>query len=236
MNEYGNSQPAWISASTAEMEARERAFFRSVYGWMFGGLLLTTLAAMWVVSSPAMQQLIFTTPLRWVLIFAQLGAVIFLSFRITRMSPAVAAGTFLGYSLLTGLTLSAIFFVYTGGAIASAFLSAGAMFGAMAIYGTVTKRDLTSWGSFFMMGLFGIIVLSVVNMFLHSGGLGFTISFVGVFIFLGLTAYDNQQLKAYAHAGGGMSDNLAIYGALRLYLDFINLFLMLLQLFGGRRR
>jgi FtsH-binding integral membrane protein len=236
MEPYRSSQPAWISASTAEMETRERAFFRSVYGWMFGGLLLTTLAAFWVASSAAMQQLIFGTPLRIVLIFGELGLVLFLSFRIMKMSAAAAAGSFLVFSVLNGLTLSAVLLVYSPTAVVTAFASAAAMFGAMAIYGTVTKRDLTSWGSFFMMGLFGIIILSVINMFVASNGLNFTIGLVGVFVFLGLTAYDNQKLKSYAHAGGGMADNLAVYGALALYLDFINLFLMLLRLFGGRRR
>jgi FtsH-binding integral membrane protein len=235
MDQFGNSQPAWISASTAEMEVRERAFFRSVYGWMFAGLALTTVAAFGVVSSVAMQQLIFGTPLRWVLFIAQIGLVIFLGVRINRMSAGAAAFTFLAYSLLTGLTLSAVFLVYTGPSIVSAFASASAMFGGMAIYGAVTKRDLTSWGSFFMMGLIGVILLSLLNMFMRSDGLNFTIGLVGVFVFLGLTAYDNQKLKAYAHAGGATSSNLAIYGALQLYLDFINLFLMLLRLFGRRR-
>jgi uncharacterized protein len=229
------SQPGWVDGRTAETAERERTFIRSVYAWMFGGLLLTAAASLWVVSSPAMQQLIFGTPLRWVLLIGELGLVMFLSFRITKMSPATAAASFLVFSLINGLTLSAIFFVYSQASIANAFLTSAAMFGAMSVYGMVTKRDLTSWGSFFFMGLIGIVICSVINIFLHSSALAFAVSFIGVFVFLGLTAYDTQKLKAYATAPQ-LRENLAVYGALALYLDFINLFLMLLRLFGGNRR
>lgn len=229
---YRPQQPAWIDGRTAQTAERERSFIRSVYGWMFGGLLLTAAAAMWVVFSPAMQQLVFGTPLRWVLLIAELGLVFYLSFRITKMSPAAAASVFLIFSLLNGLTLSAIFFVYTQAAIFQAFLTAAGMFGAMSIYGMVTKRDLTSMGSFMFMGLIGLVICSVINIFLKSSALAFTISIIGVFVFLGLTAWDTQKLKAYATAPE-LRENLAVYGALALYLDFINLFLMLLRLFGG---
>lgn len=234
---WNQQQQPWISASTAEMDVRERTFIRSVYGWMFGGLLLTAVAALWVVMSPAMQSLVLGNPIiRIGLMFAELGIVFYLSLRLTKMSAAAAATAFLTYSLLNGLTLSVIFFVYSSGSLVQAFVTAAGMFGAMSIYGTVTKRDLTSWGSFFMMGLFGIILCAVVNMFLRSDGLSFVVSVLGVFIFLGLTAYDTQKLRAFANVGGGLTDNYAILGALRLYLDFVNLFLMLLRLFGGRRR
>jgi len=234
---WNQQQQPWISASTEEMGARERTFIRSVYGWMFGGLLLTAVAALWVVMSPAMQQLVIFNPIiRIGLLFAEIGIVFYLSLRLTKMSAAAAAGAFLVYSILNGLTLSVIFFAYTQGSIVQAFVTAAGMFGAMSVYGTVTKRDLTSWGSFFMMGVFGIIICMLVNMFLHSTGLDFVISILGVFIFLGLTAYDTQKIRAYANIGGGMSDNFAIIGALRLYLDFVNIFLFLLRLFGGRRR
>jgi FtsH-binding integral membrane protein len=229
-------QPAYIDGRTAESGLRERAFFRSVYGWMFGGLLITAFAALWVVVSPPMQQLVIRNrAMPWMLLIAELGIVMFLSFRITKMSAGAAASAFLVFSLLNGLSLSVIFFVYTAGSIFQAFATAAGMFGAMSIYGMVTKRDLTSWGSFFFMGLIGIIICSVVNMFLRSSALGWTISLIGVFVFLGLTAFDTQKLKAYAHAGGGIQTNLAVFGALTLYLDFINLFLMLLRIFGGRR-
>ena len=227
-------QPAWIDGRTAETAERERSFIKSVYAWMFGGLVLTALAALWVVNSPAMQALIFGTPLRWVLLFGELGLVFYLSFRITKMSAGTAASVFLVFSLLNGLTLSSIFFVYTAGDISAAFFTAAGMFGAMSIYGMVTKRDLTSWGSFFFMGLIGILICMLINFFLKSSALGFAISLIGVFVFLGLTAYDTQKLKAYATAPE-LRENLAIIGALALYLDFINLFLMLLRLFGGRR-
>jgi len=230
-------QPAWISASTAETGLRTRAFVRSVYGWMFGGLLTTAFAALWVVMSPAMQNIVLGTPfVRIGLIVAELGIVFWLSFRIRVMAPSTAAAAFLVYSLLNGLTLSVIFWAYTGPAILMAFLTAAGMFGAMSVYGMVTKRDLTSWGSFFMMGLFGIIICMLVNVFLKSDGMSFVISVLGVFIFLGLTAWDNQKLKVMATATGPEQESYAVIGALMLYLDFINLFLFLLRLFGGRRR
>lgn len=235
MSQYPyRSEPAWIDGRTAESAERERSFIRSVYAWMFSGLLLTAAASYWVVVSDPMQKLIFGTPLRWVLLIGELGLVFFLSFRITKISPGTAAFVFLLFSALNGLTLSSIFFFYTAGAIYQAFFTAAAMFGAMSVYGMATKRDLTSWGSFFFMGLIGILICSVINIFLRSPGLAWVISFIGVFVFLGLTAYDTQKLKAYANAPE-LRGNLAVYGALALYLDFINLFLMLLRLFGGRR-
>ncbi len=229
-------QPSWIDGTTVETQIRVREFVRSVYMWMFGGLLLTALSAWWVVSSQAMQQIVFgNRGMIWVLFLAELGIVFFLSFRINRMSPAAAASAFLVFALLNGLTLSAIFFVYTLGAIFQAFVVAAGMFGAMALYGLVTRRDLTSWGSFFFMGLIGIVLASIVNMFWTNSALTFTISILGVFIFLGLTAWDNQKLKVMATAGGG-TETLAVYGALALYLDFINLFIFLLRIFGGSNR
>lgn len=227
------STPAWLNA-TAVDAVRERAFIRGVYGWMFGGLLLTALASAWVVNSPAMQQLL-TPGMMMFLILAELGMVFFLSFRITKIAPATAASLFLVYSLLNGFTLSVIFAVYQLGSIVQAFVVAGGMFGAMSVYGLVTKRDLTSWGAFFFMGLIGIILCAVVNIFLKSSGLSFVISVVSVFVFVGLTAYDTQKLKSYATVSGPQSTNFAVIGALALYLDFINLFLALLRLFGNRR-
>lgn len=236
MDNY-QSQPAWISASVADPQTRERAFIRSVYAWMFGGLLLTAVAALWVVFSPEMQQLVVRNRgAAFVLIIIEFGLVFLLSAGINRFSPAVAAGAFLLFSLLNGLSLSFIFFVYTADSIVQAFVTAAGMFGAMSVYGMVTKRDLTSWGSFFFMGLIGVVICSVVNMFIASSGLAFVISVVGVFVFVGLTAYDTQTLKTFATATGPRVQNLAIFGALRLYLDFINLFLLLLRLFGGGRR
>jgi FtsH-binding integral membrane protein len=232
-----NKQPAWISASTAETETRTRSFVRSVYGWMFGGLLLTALAALWVVSSPAMQQIVIANPIvRIGLIVAELGIVFWLSLRVMTMAPGTAAGAFLVYSFLNGLTLSVIFWAYTGGSIVQAFVTAAGMFAAMSIYGTVTKRDLTSWGSFFFMGLIGILLASLLNFFFHSSALSFAISVIGVLVFLGLTAYDTQKLRRLAvTVSGPQQENVAVIGALALYLDFINLFLFLLRIFGRRR-
>lgn len=230
-------QPGWISASTAETEMRTRAFVRSVYGWMFGGLLLTAFAALWVVMSPAMQSLVIANPIvRIGLMVAEIGIVIFLSFRLTSMSAGTAAGAFLVYSFLNGLTLSVIFWAYSGGSIVQAFVTSAGMFAAMSVYGTVTKRDLTSWGSFLFMGLIGIVLSSVLNIFLKSNALSFAVSIIGVFIFVGLTAYDTQKIRAMATVNGPLRENLGVMGALRLYLDFINIFLFMLRLFGGGRR
>ena len=227
------SPPAWIDGRTAESGLRERAFIGKVYAWMFAGLLLTALSAVSVLMSPTLQRVIIgSRGTMLLLLVAEVGLVMFLSFRAAKMSAGAAAASFLGYSLLNGLTLSVIFFVYTSGSIFQAFVTAAGTFAAMSVYGMVTKRDLTSWGSFFMMGLFGLIICSVVNIFLNSDGLAWTISVIGVFVFMGLTAYDTQKLKAMAVDPRG---NLAIIGALMLYLDFVNLFLFMLRLFGGRR-
>jgi len=235
MNEYQNAP--WISASTEQTAMRERAFIRSVYGWMFGGLLLTALASMFVLRSPAIQQVLLTS--RWPLLLlgiGELGLVVVLSAALRRLSPVAAAGLFLLFAALNGLTISWIFFAFTAQSIVQAFVVAAGMFGGMSVYGLVTRRDLTSWGSFFFMGLLGVILLSIVNIFVHSSALSFVVSVVGIFVFVGLTAYDTQKLKAFATVSGPMQDKLAIHGALSLYLDFINLFLLLLQLFGNRRR
>lgn len=237
MNRLAMEQPGQRPMMTVDQaRTNEREFIRSVYAWMFGGLLLTAMAAAWVVFSTPMQQFVQST---WLfLVIAELGMVFYLSFRINRMSPAAAASIFLVYSLLNGLTLSAIFFVYSLGSIFQAFVVAGGMFAAMSIYGYTTKKDLTSWGSFLFMGLIGVLLALVVNFFFQSAMMSFVISIIGVIVFVGLTAYDTQKLKGYAVTAAGAGEratNLAVIGALALYLDFINLFLMLLRLFGGNR-
>jgi uncharacterized protein len=230
------NQPAWIEGRTAESAERTRVFFRSVYAWMFGGLLLTALASLWVVVSPAMQQLVLgNRAVFLVLIFAELGLVMYLNFAIHRMSAPAAASAFLVYSLLNGLTLSVIFFVYTHASIVMAFSTAALTFGAMSIYGMVTKRDLSKFGSFLFMGVIGILITMLINMFIRSTALDMAVSLIGVFLFLGITAYHTHQLKAIAQSAGERSEQLAIIGALSLYLAFINIFLFLLRLFGGRR-
>jgi uncharacterized protein len=229
-------QPAWISGSTVQTQERERAFFRSVYSWMFGGLLLTAVASMWVVNSPAMQQLVLGNRFIFIgLCLAEIGIVFYASAALHKLTPAAAASLFLVYSLLTGLTLSVIFFVYTAGSVVQAFAVTGGMFGAVSIYGRVTKRDLTSWGAFFFMGVIGLLLAMVVNMFIRSTALDMAISSVAVLVFVGLAAYKTQALKQWAQADGAQGETLAIYGALSLYITFINLFLHILRLFGRRR-
>jgi hypothetical protein len=235
MNEWRPiEQPAWISASAETTFSREQSFIRTAYAWMFGGLLLTALSSFFVYATPALRALVFQPVVAIVLMLTTFGLVAFLSFRVTKIQPGTAAALFLLYAALNGLTLSAIFMVYSGGTILSAFVVAGGMFGSMAAYGTLTKKDLTSWGSFFFMGLIGIILAQVVNYFVKSSALDGTIALVGVFVFVGLTAYDAQKLKAYAQVAGPNVTNYAVIGALALYLDFINIFLMLLRLFGRR--
>lgn len=235
MNPYNSSNPAWISASTAELGFRTRAFIRSVYMWMAGGLILTALAALWVISSPMMRALVLGNRMvMFGLIIAELGIVLVMSFKQRTISAGTALAAFLTYSFLNGLTLSVIFVVYRLGSITLAFGVSAGMYAAMALYGLATKRDLTSWGSFFVMGLFGVIILSIAGIFIHATALQMTIATLGIFVFLGLTAYDNQRLKQMAMAGPGGS--AAVFGALMLYLDFINLFLFVLRLLGDRRR
>jgi FtsH-binding integral membrane protein len=231
-----SQQPAWISASTAESAERERAFFRSVYSWMFGGLLLTAFASMWVATSQPMQQLVIANPIIFIILcVAEIGIVFYASAALPRLTPAAAASLFLVYSLLTGLTLSVLLFVYTAASVVQAFVVTAGMFGAVSVYGRVTKRDLTSWGAFFFMGVIGLLLAMVVNMFIHSTALDLAISTIAVFVFTGLAAYKTQALKSWAHAGGQQGETLAIFGALSLYITFINLFLHILRLMGRRR-
>jgi FtsH-binding integral membrane protein len=213
----------------------ERRFMAAVYRWMTFGLALTALVAFSVATSETALRLILGNRLVFFgLILAQLGLVIALSAAATRLSAATAGGLFLLYSALNGVTLSVVLLVYTGASVALAFVSTAGTFAAMSIYATVTRRDLSSWGSFLFMGLIGVIIASLVNMFLHSSMVTFVVSCMSVVVFTGLTAYDTQKLRAFARAGGG-SGAMAVNGALALYLDFVNLFLALLRLFGRRR-
>lgn len=214
----------------------ERRFMAAVYRWMTVGLFVTAGVAFTVANSQAALQLIFgNRMIFWGLMIAELALVFGISAAVNRLSAAAAGGLFLLYSALNGATLSSIFLVYTGGSVAGAFAVTGGTFAAMSVYGTVTKRDLTSWGTFLFMGLIGIVIASIVNMFLHNGMMGFVISCAAVVVFTGLTAYDTQKLRAIAASGGGAVAAVPIVGALTLYLDFINLFLALLRLFGSRR-
>jgi len=227
-----------MALNAAELE--ERSFIMKVYKWMGFGLLLTALAAYWAASSDSfMYMLAENSMIFYGLILGELGLVIFLSARIQKMSAEAAAGSFIIYSILNGVTLSLILLMYTGESIASTFLSTALTFGAMSAFGYFTKRDLTTMGSYLYMALIGLIIASVINMFWANSTMYWIISYVGILIFVGLTAYDTQKIKKIG-ATVNMDDTqttqkLAIMGALALYLDFINLFLMLLRVAGNRR-
>ena len=229
------NESSYVSADVRDV--RVTAFLSKVYGWMFLGLLLTAGTAVAVASSETLiETLILNRGLFWVIIMAQLGLVLFLSVRVQKLAPVTAAALFLVYSALVGVTSSTIFLVYTGASIVSAFTIAGGMFGVMAVYGSLTKRSLAGVGQFMFMGLIGIIIASIVNIFVFSDMLSFVISVVGVLVFTGLTAWDAQRLKQMAVVlPDGRVGTYAVVGALSLYLDFINLFFFILRLLGGRR-
>ncbi len=225
--------------STTAAIGSHTSFLPKVYGWMTAGLGLTALASMMTLSSPALLNFIFGNKLVfYALIFGELGLVIALSAAINKINSTTATLLFLLYSALNGVTFASIFLIYTRSSIASTFFVAAGTFGTISIYGYVTKRDLTGWGSFFFMGLIGIIIASVVNIFLQSEMIYWITSYIGVFVFVGLTAYDTQKIKRLGQAGFGDEESrkkASILGALTLYLDFINLFLMLLRIMGNRR-
>jgi hypothetical protein len=214
-----------------------RNYMLRVYNYMAGGLAITGAVAYFAAASGLYQSLVQTPILFWIVVFAPLGLVLLLSFKIQSMSLGAAQATFWGYAALVGLSLAGIFLVYTGASIAQVFFITAATFLAMSLYGYTTKTDLSRFGSFLMMGLFGIIIASLANFFFHSPALQFAISIIGVLVFTGLTAWDTQQIKEMYWQGDStaVAGKKSIMGALRLYLDFINLFMMLLQLMGNRR-
>jgi len=229
------NQSSFVSADVRDV--RVTAFLSKVYGWMFLGLLVTAGTAVVVASSPALiETLILNRILFWILLFGQLGLVFYLSARVDKVSPVTAAVLFMVYSGMVGVTSSVIFLIYTGASIVSAFMVAGGTFGAMAVFGTLTKRSLAGVGQFMFMGLIGLIIASVVSIFWFNDVLMFVINVVGVLVFTGLTAWDAQRLKQMAVAlPDGRVGAYAVVGALSLYLDFINLFFFILRLMGGRR-
>ena len=227
----------WTTTTTSTAAAeRVSAFMWKVYAWMCIGLGLTAVVAYTVSGSPTLvRALVGNRLIFFALVIAELALVFYLSARATRLAPTTAAGLFALYSALNGVTLSAILIVYTGESIATTFVVTAGMFGALAFWGATTKRNLAGLGQFMFMGLIGLILASIVGLFWQSGALQFLISVVGVLVFTGLTAYDAQRLKQMALAlPDGQIGSYAIVGALSLYLDFINLFLMLLR-FTGRR-
>jgi len=223
------------------VDAGLRAYMLRVYNYMAIGVALTGVAAyatyQMVLSNPGLQQTLFSGPLYFVLLFVPLGLVFFLSFRIQHLQPATAQALFFIYAAILGVSLTPIFIVYTGASIARVFFISAASFGALSLYGYTTQRDLSGFGSFLMMGLVGIIIASLVNIFLKSSAMEFVISVVGVLVFAGLTAYDTQQIKEMysVNDDGTAAGRKAIMGALRLYLDFINLFQFIMSFMGQDR-
>jgi len=224
-------------AESISIDQGLRAHMLKVYNYMASGLALTGIVAMFTANSETLMQTIFGTPLQWVVMLAPLGFVMVLSFGINKLSTQAAQGLFWAFAVVMGLSISSIFLIYTGTSIARVFFISSSMFAGMSLYGYTTKRDLSGFGSFLMMGLIGLIIASVVNIFLQSSALEFVISAAGVLIFVGLTAYDTQKIKSIYNAADDhtVATKKAIMGALTLYLDFINLFLMMLRLFGDRR-
>ena len=230
-----------LGTTQTQAQVQVNQFIRSVYNWMAAGLALTGIVALYVASSESLIRMIFSNQLLFFgLIIGELALVFYLSARIQKIQASTATGLFLLYSALNGLTLSFVFLIYTSSSVASVFFICAATFGACSLYGMSTKRDLTSMGSFMTMGLIGIVIASVVNMFIQSSGMNLIISYIGVIVFVGLTAYDTQKLKMMALSqpadlDAGVVRKGTILGALTLYLDFINLFLMLMRILGDRK-
>ncbi|EGT3572668.1 Bax inhibitor-1/YccA family protein [Citrobacter sp. ANG330] len=228
------------SESIVQARSGLQTYMAQVYGWMTVGLLLTAFIAWYAANSSAFMELLYTNRLFFFgLVIAQLAVVFVLSGLVNRLSAGVMTTLFMLYSVLTGLTLSSIFIIYTASSIASTFVVTGGMFGVMSLWGYTTKRDLSGWGNMLFMALIGIILASLVNFWLKSEALMWAVTYIGVVVFVGLTAYDTQKLKNIGEQIDVRdSSNLrkySILGALTLYLDFINLFLMLLRIFGNRR-
>src|SRR3954447_2959031 len=221
--------------SAAFDEGLRRHMLR-VYNYMGLGLVLTGLVAFFVASTPAIYQPIFGTPLKWVVMLAPLAFVFFFSFRIHAMSAATAQILFWAFCAVMGLSLASVFLVFTGTSIARTFFITATMFGATSLYGYTTKRDLTQFSSFLIMGLIGVVIASVVNIFLGSTALQFAISVIGIAVFVGLTAYDTQNIKEQYAENHDQESNqkLAVFGALSLYLNFVNIFQLLLNFTGER--
>lgn len=217
-------------------DAGLRRHMLSIYNYMASGVLLSGIVALGFASS-GLAEAVFATPLRWLIALSPLAFTMVMSFGVNRLSTGAMQALFWAFSVAMGLSLSSIFFVYTGASIAVTFFATAGAFAGLSLFGYTTQKSLSGMGTFLIMGLFGILIASLVNIFLRSPGLGWGISFLGVLIFAGLTAYDTQKLKEqYAYvAGSDMAGKVVVLGALSLYLDFINMFLMLLRFMGDRR-
>jgi uncharacterized protein len=231
---------SWNQTTSVTVDVRDQrvgAFLSKVYGWMFLGLLITAGTAFFVASSPLLiNALVANRLVFWGLVIAQFGLVLYLSARVEKVGATTAAGLFLLYSALVGVTTSVVLLVFTGASIFSTFVVTAGMFGATAVFGTVTKRSLAGVGQFMFMGLIGVVLASIVGIFWQNDMLQFVISVVGVIVFTGLTAWDAQRLKHMAVSlPDGQVASYAVVGALSLYLNFINLFFFLLNLTGSRR-
>lgn len=240
MSEKSDNHPIWRSAGATQelsLDLGLRNYMVRVYAYMALGLALTGFVAFFAASSQSLMMAIFMSPLKWLVMLAPFGMVLFLSARIGSMSFSAAQLTFWIYAGLMGLSLSSIFLIFTGQSIARLFFISASVFGAMSLYGYTTRKDLTALGSFLLMGVIGLFIASLVNLFLHSNAMQMMISAIGVLVFTGLTAYDTQQIKEsyYEADSHELAGKKAILGALQLYLDFVNLFLSLLYLFGDRR-
>jgi len=230
-----NEQIPSYARTADQVVVRQNTLIRQVYAWMGAGLAITAFMALITLSSPALLNAVLgNKPVFYGLMIGELALVFILSGAINKLSAATATLIFIAYSALNGITLSVVTLIYTANSITSTFVITGGMFGAMSVYGYMTKKDLTSWGSFLFMGLIGVVIASVVNIFVGSSAVSWIISGIGVIVFTGLTAYDTWKIKELA-AQGIEGRKPAILGALTLYLDFINLFLMLLRFTGSRK-
>ena len=235
---FDNISSVYESSKRTHYDWGLREYLLKVYQYMALALALTAVISMGAASSPQFINLIHGTPLKWVITFAPLGMAFYMGSRLMTMSVTGAQTCLMIFATLMGLSLSSILMVYTGESIARVFFITAGTFGAMSIYGYSTKRDLTSMGSFLMMGVIGLLIASVVNIFMQSGAMQFIISIIGVVVFTLLTAYDSQKIKAMyyqAQSNAEMTQKLAVYGSLTLYMDFINIFIFLLQLLGVRK-
>lgn len=236
--DYTKFDTKTYTETATSYDAGLRNYMVGVYKHMAIALLITAVVSMMAASSQAFMQLLFATPLKWIVMFAPLAIALYMGVKFHTM-PANTVQTLLYvYGGAMGLSLAFIFLVYTGESIARTFLITASTFGAMSIYGYTTKRDLTAFGSFLMMGVMGIVIASLLNIFMQSSALGFAISILSVVLFTGLTAYDVQRIKEiYFQVSGSKEDEskMAVYGALQLYMDFINLFIALLRFFGDRK-
>lgn len=231
------NRSSFASSASTTYDVGLREYMLKVYNNMGFALAISGLVSFLVANSPGLMKVIFGTPLQWLVLFAPLIFVFVFSAKINKISAASAQNYLWAFAALMGLSLAPLFIVYTGASIAKVFFITASLFGSMSLYGYTTKKDLTGMGSFLMMGLIGIIIASLVNIFLKSSGLDFVISIIGVIIFTGLTAYDTQRIKSmyYQFSDGESISKAATMGALALYMDFINLFIMMLKFFGDRR-